>query len=190
MFGFEYNEEEERKALLEIGEERGKARGKIDTLLDLIRKGLLNLNELKTSGDCTDEELSAIELNADQGEPSDSCQPLHENTTDSTQGNQLSKENLSIREAVQATADYCSENNIMGDYLKNNKNEIIDMFANEWEEEERRQSLIKAGEVRGEARGRINTLRNLVLKGLVNISDLKTSGDYTPEELAAIAKSI
>ena len=56
------------------------------------------------------------------------------------------------------------------------------------------------GEARGEARGkilgeangrameRISTLRNLVVKGLLNINDLKASGDYTPDELAAISQ--
>lgn len=39
-----------------------------------------------------------------------------------------------------------------------------------------------------EANGKINAIRNLVLKGLVNINDLKKSGDYTPEELAAISQ--
>lgn len=39
-----------------------------------------------------------------------------------------------------------------------------------------------------EANDKINAIRNLVLKGFVNINDLKKSSDYTPEELAAISQ--
>ena len=61
-------------------------------------------------------------------------------------------------------------------------------------------SAVASAEARGEARGkilgeangrameRISTLRSLVVKGLLNINDLKASGDYTAEELAAISQ--
>ena len=57
MFGFEWNEKEEREALIEIGEERGEARGearglergrlegKIEAIKDLMRN--LNLSPEK-----------------------------------------------------------------------------------------------------------------------------------------------
>ena len=41
MFGFEWNKEEERQALIEISEARGEARGKISTIRDLLSDGLL-----------------------------------------------------------------------------------------------------------------------------------------------------
>ena len=47
MFGFEWNEEEERQALLECGEARGKTLGikigKISTIRDLLADGLVTM---------------------------------------------------------------------------------------------------------------------------------------------------
>ena len=45
MFGFEWNEKEEREALLEIGEERGRFEGKIESIKELMRN--LNLSPEK-----------------------------------------------------------------------------------------------------------------------------------------------
>ena len=45
MFGFEWNEKEEREALIEIGEERGEERGKIKSIKELMRN--LNLSPEK-----------------------------------------------------------------------------------------------------------------------------------------------
>ena len=48
MFGFEWNEKEERDALLEIGEERGEARGrlegKLEGQIESIKELMRNLN--------------------------------------------------------------------------------------------------------------------------------------------------
>ncbi|MGM9539966.1 Rpn family recombination-promoting nuclease/putative transposase, partial [Anaerovibrio sp.] len=56
MFGFEWNEKEEREALLEAGE----ARGKIASLRELLAKGLISMDALKSSGLYSTEELTAI----------------------------------------------------------------------------------------------------------------------------------
>ena len=45
MFGFEWNEKEEREALLEIGEERGRLEGKIESIKELMSN--LNLSPEK-----------------------------------------------------------------------------------------------------------------------------------------------
>lgn len=68
MFGFEWNELEERQALLEAGEARGEARGKaigiklgkITSLRDLLAKGLITMEALKSSVLYSTEELAAI----------------------------------------------------------------------------------------------------------------------------------
>ena len=44
MFGFEWNEKEEREALLEIGEDRGEARGRSEGKIESIKELMLNLN--------------------------------------------------------------------------------------------------------------------------------------------------
>ena len=68
MFGFEWNEQEEREALLEAGEARGEARGKaigiklgkIANLRDLLANGLITMEALRSSGLYSTEELTAI----------------------------------------------------------------------------------------------------------------------------------
>ena len=72
----------------------------------------------------------------------------------------------------------------MKDYLRHNESEVIDMFGFEWNEKEEREALLEAGE----ARGRLNSIRDLLSDGLVTLDALKASGRYSPEELAAIAK--
>lgn len=56
MFGFEWNKEEERQALIEISEERGK----ISTIRNLLAEGLITLDALKATGRYSPEELDAI----------------------------------------------------------------------------------------------------------------------------------
>lgn len=72
MFGFEWNKEEERQALIEIsearGEKRGEARGeargikigKISAIRDLLASGLITLDALKASGRYSPDELAAF----------------------------------------------------------------------------------------------------------------------------------
>ena len=68
MFGIEWNEKEEREALLEAGEARGKARGiaigraseRIDSARRLLTKGVVTMQALKASGCYSHEELAAI----------------------------------------------------------------------------------------------------------------------------------
>ena len=62
------------------------------------------------------------------------------------------------------------------------------MFGCEWNEKEEREALLEAGENRGIAIGRLNSIRELLSDGLVTLEALKASGRYSPEELAAIAK--
>ena len=56
MFGFEWNEKEEREALLEAGE----TRGRLNSIRDLLSDGLVTLAALKASGRYSPEELAAI----------------------------------------------------------------------------------------------------------------------------------
>ena len=83
---------------------------------------------------------------------------------------------MTIDESVRHATHYCLENNIMYDYLKNNESEVISMFGFEWNEKEEREALLEAGEARGitigeargEARGRLLALKDLVLDGTVS----------------------
>ena len=74
---------------------------------------------------------------------------------------------------------YCLENNVMVDYLKNNKKEVIDMFGFEWNEKEEREALLEIGEERGEARGRLEGK----LEGKIeSIKELMRNLNWSPEK--------
>ena len=60
MFGFEWDEKEERQALIELSETRGKNCEKIDSARTLLTKGIVTLQALKSSGYYSQEELAAI----------------------------------------------------------------------------------------------------------------------------------
>ena len=116
------------------------------------------------------------------------CKPLREYSTFSNHYKLLRQQGLAIDEAVRDTIRYCIDNDVMKNYLLQNESEVIDMFGFEWNEKEEREALLEAGEARGEARGRINTIRDLLSDGIVTLEALKASGRYSPEELAAMAK--
>ncbi len=56
MFGFEWNEKEEREALIEAGE----TRGRLNSVRELLSDGLITLEALKASGLYSPEELAVI----------------------------------------------------------------------------------------------------------------------------------
>ena len=126
------------------------------------------------------------------------CKPLQEYSIFSNQYKLLRKQGLTIDEAVRDTIRYCIDKNVMKDYLQHNESEVIDMFGFEWDEKEEREALLEAGkargieigETRGETRGRVNSARDLLTKGIVTLQALKSSGCYSQEELAAIAKPL
>ena len=64
MHAFEWDEKEERQALIEIsearGEARGEERGKISTIRNLLAGGLITLEALKASALYSPDELAAI----------------------------------------------------------------------------------------------------------------------------------
>ena len=116
------------------------------------------------------------------------CKPLREYSIFSNRYKLLRKQGLTVDEAVRDTIRYCIDNDVMKNYLLHNESEVIDMFGFEWNEKEEREALLEAGENRGIAIGRLNSIRELLSDGLVTLEALKASGRYSPEELAAIAK--
>ena len=118
------------------------------------------------------------------------CKPLREYSTFSNHYKLLRQQGLAIDEAVRDTIRYCIDNNVMRDYLQCNESEVINMFGFEWNEKEEREALLEAGEARGRASGRIESVRELLTKGILTMDVIKASGCYSPEELAAIAKPL
>ena len=64
MFGFEYDKQEEREALLEAGYQRGyaigRSRAKIKVARELIASGIVDIEGLKASEYYSEDELVAI----------------------------------------------------------------------------------------------------------------------------------
>ena len=90
------------------------------------------------------------------------CKPLDDYSKFSNKFKEYRKDNNSINDSVRMTIDYCRKNGIMTDYLTDNESEVINMFGFEWNEEDERKALIELGEERGEQRGTINSIRNLM----------------------------
>ena len=111
-----------------------------------------------------------------------SCQPLHDYSIFSNKYKQFRNEKLSIDEAVKAAVDYCLRNNIMSEYLKNNESEVIDMFGYEWNEQEERNALLETGELRGEERGKIFSIKNLMKSMNLSAEDAMKAIGILPSE--------
>ena len=90
------------------------------------------------------------------------CKPLDDYSKFSNKFKEYRKEKNSINDSVRMTIDYCHQNDIMTDYLTDNESEVINMFGFEWNEEDERKALIELGEERGETRGTINSIKNLM----------------------------
>ena len=98
------------------------------------------------------------------------CKPLDDYSKFSNKSKEYRKEKNSINDSVRMTIDYCRKNGIMTDYLTDNEREVITMFGFEWNEEDERKALIELGEERGitigekrgEKRGTINSIKNLM----------------------------
>lgn len=103
------------------------------------------------------------------------CLPIGEYSIFSNAYKHFRQQKMEIDHAVDAAIKYCLENNVMVDYLKNNKKEVIDMFGFEWNEKEEREALLEIGEERGEARGR--------LEGKIeSIKELMRNLNWSPEK--------
>ena len=90
------------------------------------------------------------------------CKPMNDYSKFSNKFKEYRKEKNSINASVRMTIDYCRENGIMTDYLTDNESEVINMFGFEWNDEDERKALIELGEERGETRGTINSIKNLM----------------------------
>lgn len=97
------------------------------------------------------------------------CQSLLEYSIFSNRYKFYRKQNLSIDEAVHKSVHYCLEHDVMTEYLKNHQEEVIDMFGFEWNEQEAREALLKAGEARGEARGEAKGSFNATINNIKNL---------------------
>ena len=119
------------------------------------------------------------------------CEPLHDYSIFSNKYKHFRDEGLTIDEAIKAAIDYCLENGIMSEYLKNNEREVIDMFGFEWNEQEERKALLETGEERGEARGEIRgrlfTLKELVIDGTLS---LKKAAEKANMPVEAFQKAV
>lgn len=90
------------------------------------------------------------------------CQSLKEYCIFSNKYKEFRRQGQDIDTAIRAATRYCLDNDVMKEYLVNNQKEVIDMFGFEWNEREEKEALFKAGEARGEDKGTLNAIKNLM----------------------------
>ena len=103
------------------------------------------------------------------------CPPIGEYSSFSNTYKKFRRQGLNIDHAINETIQYCLKNGIMIEYLRNNQREVIDMFGFEWNEQEERDALLKIGEDRGKAQGKLEATT-------LNIKNLMKNLNLSPEK--------
>lgn len=103
------------------------------------------------------------------------CPPISEYSSFSNTYKKFRRQGMNIDHAINETIQYCLKNGIMIEYLRNNQREVIDMFGFEWNEKEEREALLKIGEDRGKAQGKLEATT-------LNIKNLMKNLNLSPEK--------
>ena len=98
------------------------------------------------------------------------CDYLRQYGLFSTKHRNLRKSGLDGDAAIRETLKYCRENGIMTDYINEHESEVFRMLHNEWDSDAERigymnagrEEGIKVGEERGEERGLVASIKNLM----------------------------
>ena len=112
------------------------------------------------------------------------CLPIGEYSIFSNAYKHFRQQKMEIDHAVDAAIKYCLENNVMVDYLKNNKKEVIDMFGFEWNEKEEREALLEIGEERGRLEGKIESIKELMRNLNLSPEKAMTALGIAPSEFS------
>ena len=112
------------------------------------------------------------------------CLPIGEYSIFSNAYKHFRQQKMEIDHAVDAAIKYCLENNVMVDYLKDNKKEVIDMFGFEWNEKEEREALLEIGEERGRLEGKIESIKELMRNLNLSPEKAMTALGIAPSEFS------
>lgn len=137
-------------------------------------------------------EWTAYMININEGhnrELLSKCKPLRDYAIFVSKVKNYRETEESLQKAVERAVDECIIENILADYLKSHRSEVLDMVLTEYDEERTIKALAKEHEEIGEERGRMEE-RSKILKHLleqnVDISVICSATGMTKEEIQTI----
>lgn len=98
---------------------------------------------------------------------------------------------MSLNEAVECAVDECIKENILADFLRKNRAEVISMSIFEYDKEEEEKKLrkaeyeagVEAGEKSGIQKGVLNTARHLLELNLLSLENISRATGLSIDEL-------
>ena len=98
---------------------------------------------------------------------------------------------MSLNEAVECAVDECIKENILADFLRKNRAEVISMSIFEYDKEEEEKKLrkaeyeagVEAGEKSGIKKGVLNTARHLLELNLLSLENISRATGLSIDEL-------
>ena len=90
---------------------------------------------------------------------------------------------LSLNEAVERAVDECIKENILADFLRKNRAEVISMSIFEYDKEEEEKKLRKAEYEAGIQKGVLNTARHLLELNLLSLDNISRATGLSIDEL-------
>ena len=90
---------------------------------------------------------------------------------------------LSLNEAVERAVDECIKENILADFLRKNRAEVISMSIFEYDKEEEEKKLRKAEYEAGIQKGVLNTARHLLELNLLSLENISRATGLSIDEL-------
>ena len=90
---------------------------------------------------------------------------------------------MSLNEAVECAVDECIKENILADFLRKNRAEVISMSIFEYDKEEEEKKLRKAEYEAGIQKGVLNTARHLLELNLLSLENISRATGLSLDEL-------
>ncbi len=90
---------------------------------------------------------------------------------------------MSLNEAVERAVDECIKENILADFLRKNRAEVISMSIFEYDKEEEEKKLRKAEYEAGIQKGVLNTARHLLELNLLSLENISRATGLSIDEL-------
>ena len=118
------------------------------------------------------------------------CQTLREYSQFVAQVRQ-NKSTMDLNTAINHAVDDCIKNNILADFLRKNRAEVISMSIFEYDKEEEEKKLrkaeyeagVEAGEKSGIQKGILNTARHLLELNLLSLENISRATGLSIDEL-------
>ena len=97
---------------------------------------------------------------------------------------------MSLNEAVECAVDECIKENILADFLRKNRAEVISMSIFEYDKEEEEKKLRKAEYEAGIQKGVLNTARHLLELNLLSLENISRATGLSIDELKKLQQEL